>query len=236
MQKKVSLLFGVSLILLGVLALVGNLLIRALGDGFLLGFRAWPIFVVAAGLFFCLPPFIFSRVRGLSGLFIPGLPTLTTGLILFFASITGHWSIWSYLWPLEVISVALGFVLMTFFLKVPWLMIPASIVGLTGLVLQFCAATGLWNSWGVLWTVEPFSIGLPLLIIGSMKKIEGVKLAGIILTVFAGVAFAVMATILTTLGWVTGVIGPVILFGVGAWLLVSALMKNKDSTGTDPVS
>ncbi len=135
MQKKTSLLFGMTLILLGILALAGNLLIRAAGSGFLLGFHAWPIFVVGAGLLFCLPPFIFSKVHGLSGLFIPGIPTLTTGILLFIASITGSWHIWSYLWPLEVISVALGFILMAIFLKVPWLMIPASIIGLTGLVL-----------------------------------------------------------------------------------------------------
>jgi hypothetical protein len=48
MQRKTSLLFGVTLILLGVLALAGNLLNRSIGEGILLGFRAWPIFVVGA--------------------------------------------------------------------------------------------------------------------------------------------------------------------------------------------
>ncbi len=227
MQKKTSLLFGVTLILLGVLALAGNLLIRAVGDGLLLGFRAWPIFVVGAGLLFCLPPFIFSKVRGLSGLFIPGLPTLTTGVILFIASITGNWSIWAYLWPLEVISVALGFVLMGIFLKVPWLMIPASIIGLTGLVLQFCAVTGLWASWAVLWAVEPFAVGLPLLLIGMFQKIEGVKTAGIILCGFAGLAFAAMSSILVTSLWITRIIGPAIVLALGILLIVSALTKRK---------
>ncbi len=74
MQKKASLLIGVTLIVLGILALAGNLLIRAAGNGILLGFRAWPIFVVGAGLLFCLPPFLFPRQRGLSGLFVPGIP------------------------------------------------------------------------------------------------------------------------------------------------------------------
>ncbi len=86
--------------------------------------------------------------------------------------------------------MAAAFVLMAVFLKVPWLMIPASILGFTGLVLQFCAATGWWSSWAVLWTVEPFAVGLPLLLIGIAKKIEGVKLAGIILCGLAGLAFA----------------------------------------------
>ncbi len=236
MQKKTSLLFGVTLILLGVLALAGNLLIRAVGDGFLLGFRAWPIFVVGAGLLFCLPPFIFSKVRGLSGLFIPGLPTLTTGVILFIASITGNWAIWATLWPLEVISVALGFVLMGIFLKVPWLMIPASIIGLTGLVLQFCAVTGLWASWAMLWTVEPFAVGLPLLLIGMFKKIEGVKTAGIILCGFAGLAFAAMSSILVTSLWITRIIGPAIVLALGILLIVSALIKHKaePQSNTEP--
>ena len=225
MQKKTSLLFGLTLILLGVLALAGNLIIRIAGNGILLGFRAWPIFVVGAGLLFCLPPFIFSKLRGLSGLFIPGIPTLTTGVLLFIASLTGNWSIWSILWPLEVISVALGFILMAVFLKIPWLLIPASIIGLTGIVLQFCAATGWWSSWAVLWTVEPLAVGLPLLLIGMFKKIEGVKVAGIILCGFAGLAFAGMSTFLVTSLWITRLIGPVIVLALGILLVISALRK-----------
>jgi hypothetical protein len=227
MQKKISLLFGVTLILLGLLALTGNLLIRTVGNGVLPVLNAWPIFVAGAGLLFCLPPFIFSKVHGLSGLFIPGLPTLTTGIILFIASLSGNWHIWAYLWPLEVISVALGFVLIAIFLKIPWLMIPASIIGLTGLVLQFCAATGLWNSWAVLWTVEPFAVGLPLLLIGMFRKIDGVKIAGIILCGFAGLAFAAMSTLLVTSLWITRVIGPAIVLILGILLVGSAILKRR---------
>ena len=116
MQKKASLLIGLTLILLGILALAGNLLIRAIGTPGMFGFRLWPIFVVGAGLLFCIPPFLFPRLRGLSGLFIPGLPTLTTGILLFIASLSGNWSIWGTLWPLEVLSVAAAFVLMAIFL------------------------------------------------------------------------------------------------------------------------
>jgi hypothetical protein len=226
MQKKASLLIGVTLIALGVLALAGNLLIRAAGSGLMLGFRAWPIFVVGAGLLFCLPPFLFPSQRGLSGLFIPGIPALTTGMILFIASVTGAWSIWAYLWPLEVLSVAVAFVLMAVFMKIPWLMIPASIVGCTGLVLQFCAATGWWSSWAVLWTVVPFSVGLPLLLIGLAKKIEGVKLAGIILCGLAGLAFAAMSSFLVTSLWITRLIGPMLVLGLGILLVVMAFGRH----------
>jgi hypothetical protein len=235
MQKKASLLIGVTLILLGILALAGNLLIRAVGNGFMLGFRAWPIFVVGAGLLFCLPPFIFPRQRGLSGLFVPGIPSLITGMLLFIASVTGYWAIWATLWPLEVLSVAAAFVLMAVFLKVPWLMIPASIIGFTGLVLQFCAATGWWSSWAVLWTVEPFAVGLPLLLIGIAKKAEGVKLAGIILCGLAGLAFAAMSTVLVTSLWITRLIGPALVLGLGILLVGSALAKRSPDKEETPV-
>ena len=225
MQKKASLLIGVTLIVLGILALAGNLLIRVAGNGILLGFRAWPIFVVGAGLLLCISPFLFPRQRGLSGLFVPGIPALTTGVLLFIASITSYWNIWAYLWPLEVLSVAAAFILMAVFLKLPWLMIPASIVGFTGLVLQFCAATGWWSSWAVLWTVEPFAVGLPLLLIGIARKIEGVKLAGIILCGLAGLAFAAMSSLLVTSLWITRLIGPALVLGLGIVLIVSALGK-----------
>jgi hypothetical protein len=225
MNKKASLLFGVTLIVLGLLALAANLLLRAAGNGLLLGFRAWPIFVVAVGLLFCIPPVLFPERRGLGGLFIPGMPVLMTGAILFLCSVSAQWHWWAFLWPLEVISVALGFVLAAIFLRVVWLMIPASIVGLTGLVLQFCAATGLWGSWAVLWTVVPFAVGLPLLLIGIFKKIEGVKLAGIILCGFAGLCFAAMSSILVTSLWVTRIIGPAIVLGLGILMVFSALYK-----------
>ena len=235
MQKKASLLIGVTLIVLGILALAGNLLIRAVGSGFMLGFRAWPIFVVGAGLLFCLPPFLFPRQRGLSGLFVPGIPTLITGLLLFVGSVTGYWAIWSYLWPLEVLSVAAAFILMAVFLKVPWLMIPASVLGFTGLVLQFCAATGWWSSWAVLWTVEPFAVGLPLLLIGLFRKIEGVKLAGIILCGLAGLGFAAMSTVLVTSLWITRLIGPVLVLGLGVLLVFSAMQKHSSDKTESPV-
>jgi hypothetical protein len=71
----------------------------------------------------------------------------------------------------------------------PALAIPASIVGVNGLVLAFCNLTGLWQSWALLWPIEPLSVGLGLLVLGLAKRSYGVNLAAVILCIIAGVGF-----------------------------------------------
>ncbi len=224
MQKKASLLFGITLIVLALFALAANLLSGLSGAA---GFHTWPLVVVGIGLLFCIPPFLFREQKGLGGLFIPGMPILMTGLLLFAASLSGNWGLWAKLWPLEVIGVALGFVLAGIFLGVVWLMVPASIVGLTGLALLFCSLTSLWAAWAVLWTVVPLSVGLPLLLIGIFQKNDGVKLGGLIVTGFAGLAFTAMSAIVVTGSLITKVIGPAIILLLGLLMVGSALMKKK---------
>jgi hypothetical protein len=231
MQKKASLLFGVTLIILALLALAGNLLWDASGIDLLTsGFRTWPLAVVGAGLLFCIPPFLFRDHKGLAGLFIPGIPVLVTGGMLFAASTTGNWSLWGTWWALEVIALAVGFVLAAIFLRVVWLTIPASIIGFTGLVLLFCSITGLWISWAVLWTVIPFSVGLPLLVIGLFQKNEGVKLAGLIVTGFAGLAFTAMSALIVTSSWLTKVAGPAVILLLGLFMVISSVLNKKNNS------
>ena len=229
MEKRTSLLFGITLIILAVLALTGNLLLRLGGNVVSVSGQAWPLIVIGAGLLFCLPPFIFSKVSGLGGLFIPGVPVLTTGLLLFAASMSNNWHIWAYWWPMEVIGAALGFVLAGIFLRVVWLMIPASIIGINGLILQFCALTGLWEAWAVLWTLEFAAVGLPLLFIGIGRKIDGVRLAGIILCSISAVTFAAMSTLLRSM-WVFGVIGSGLVLLLGVYLILSAFLKKPSNS------
>ena len=87
----------------------------------------------------------------------------------------------------------------------------------------------------MLWTVEPFAVGLPLLLIGIAKKAEGVKLAGIILCGLAGLAFAAMSTVLVTSLWITRLIGPALVLGLGILLVGSALAKRSPDKEETPV-
>ena len=157
--------------------------------------RIWPIIVVLAGLGLTATGFFGLARRGLGSFFIAGIPVLTTGCILLYASLTGNWGIWAVAWPLEVLAVALGFALSAFFMRVAALAIPAFIIGLNGLLLGFCALTGLWQAWAILWPMEFLSVGLGLLILAIANKSAGVKLAATILFSIAGFGFFITAFI-----------------------------------------
>jgi hypothetical protein len=230
MNKRFSILAGIVLILMGALALTFNLVAPTIGlDVWRWGtWRFWPLLVVGGGLLFVLPPFLVRGRRGLGGLFIPGVPILTTGGILLLASVFNTWGVWAYLWPLEILALALGFLFAAIYMRLVWLVIPAIVVGLNGLVLQFCALTGLWSAWAVLWTVEPLSVGLSLLVISVVKRSGGLFVAGLILCGLTGIGVLGMLTILSE--WrLLGLLGPAILILAGFLLLIQGMIRRSPS-------
>ena len=96
MNKQLSIAVSIVLIFTGVVTLVFIL------AGSVFNFRIrqlWPLTIVVSGLLFVLPPLLVRGKRGLGGLFIPGIPVLTTGTILLFASVFRQWNAWAWLWP-----------------------------------------------------------------------------------------------------------------------------------------
>jgi hypothetical protein len=73
-----------------------------------------------------------------------------------------------------------------------------------------------------------------MLLIGIFQKNDGVKLAGIILCGFAGLAFAAMSAFLATASLVVRLIGPVVILALGALLIVSALVKKTETPEAAP--
>ena len=231
MNKSFSILVGTLLVLMGGLALMVTLGVPMLGwDGwFFVPWRLWPLVVVGLGLLFMLSPLLSRGHRGLGSLFIPGMPILTTGGILLLASVSNYWNIWTWLWPLEVLGVAAGFLFAAIYMRLIWLLIPAIIVGMNGLVLQFCAITGLWDLWSVLWTVEPLSVGLALLIVGLAKRVAPLFLVGAALCGLAGLGLVAMTAITLSGWWIFGVIGPAVLILTGLVLLLWGMLPHSSS-------
>ncbi len=239
MNKQFPILAGIGLIILGVLALFFTMTIPMLGlTVFRWGpWRMWPLFVVGLGLLFVVPPLLVRSRPGLGLLFIPGMPILTTGAILLLASVLNWWRVWEWLWPQEVLALALGFAFAAAYARKVWLAVPAIIIGLNGLVFQFCAVTGLWEAWAVLWTIEPLSVGLALLVVGVLKHSTGLVVSGLVVCGLAGLALIGMTSILA-LGalwpgwWLVNLIGPGIIILAGLFLIAWGVIARPASPGT----
>jgi len=234
MDKRFSAVVGVTLVVLGGLALLASLAAPVFGMhvspswplGTLWGF--WPLLVIGLGLLFVIPPLVARGRRGLGALFIPGLPVVTTGALLLFASLLGWWDVWSWLWPQEVLALALGFLFAAITMRSVGLVVPAIIIGLNGVVFQFCALTGLWEAWSVLWTIEPLSVGLALLLVGAKTRSAGPSIAGLIFCALAGMGLILMTLVLAD-WWLFSAVGAAALIGVGCLLAAWAVIGRPSS-------
>ncbi len=221
MSKRVSLVLGLVLIGVGGLALLFTLGGAIFGWHIMAPWQLWPLLVIGVGLFLCIAPLRARGKRGLGALWIPGVPILATGGLLLIGSLLHWWEVWTYLWPTIVLGLALGFLLAAVYMRVIWLVIPGIIIGANGVLMQFCALTGLWGVWAVLWTIEPLSVGLALLVCWIQVRSRGLFWAGLILCGIAAALLLMMAAILNW--WVVGVVGPIVLVLVGGLLVVRAL-------------
>ena len=226
MKRGLQLLVGVSLILMGGLALAFNIILPWLGWDLWLwgGWRLWPLGVLCLGMVFLLLPLLTPGRRGLAGLFIPGVPILVTGAILLFASLFDRWGAWEWLWPLEVIALGLGFLLAAVRLRAIWLLLPAIVIGVNGLMFQFCAVTGLWDLWAVLWAFEPLSVGLAFLLINVKQRSPGLFVAGLVLCGLGAMGLIGMTALFP--GWLLfSALGSITLVLVGVLTLTHSLLR-----------
>jgi hypothetical protein len=226
-ERSLSLIFGFALVAIGGLSLLGNTLLATQA------WRLWPVSVIIVGIALTLPGFFGLKSRGFGSFFIPGIPLLTTGGILLFASLFEHWSVWELAWPLEVLALAIGFTLAALFMRAAGLAIPAMIIGVNGLVLAFCNLTGLWEAWAVLWPLEPLAVGLGLLVVGAANRSSGAKVAGLILTGIAGAGFFIASFISAFNGTLLRFAVPAMLVLTGLILVSARWLKGADRPAED---
>ena len=96
-----NLVAGVTLVVVGILLLVGRIF------GISLGRYLWPFYIVVPGVVL----FVFALAAGGSGegLAIAGSLVTMVGLVLFYQNTTGHWQSWAYAWALIApTSIGLG--------------------------------------------------------------------------------------------------------------------------------
>ena len=229
--NPLSLIFGLFFVFFGGAALLINTGYMFLGAN-LASWRLWPLFITGLGLVMAVSPLLIRNRPGLGGLFIPGLPIMVTGTLLSMGSLFQLWSVWGFLWPLEFISLAFGFLFFAIYSRNIWLLIPALIIGANGAVMQFCSWTGWWSSWAVLWTVEPFCVGLLLLLVSYKKRSLTVMTVGLVICAFSLLAASSMSSLVLSGGFwpFASSIGAVFFIAAGAGLM---LLGNKKTTIPD---
>lgn len=215
MKTRTTNTSGWILIALGSLALLQATLFPVLGWDFSL-WRFWPVGLGAVGLAFIAAPFIFADQPGLKALFIPGFPVLVVSALLLWGSLFNFWGIWQYFWPMILLGLAVGFLATAVFWQNIWLMIPTIIIGVNGLIFQFCALTGLWDAWAILWTLEPLAVGLAFLVVSRGTQ-PALLWLGLALSAVSVGAFTLMS--LTLSGWAS-LLGAAMLILAGVGLLV----------------
>lgn len=235
MKRGLAVLVGVMLIVVGGFGVAFNLLAPIILPGFLRWemWRLWPLIVICSGLFFVVPPFLVRGKRGLGGLFIVGVPVLANGSILLYTSLLDHWDAWEYLWPIEVMALALGFLFAAIYMRVIWLMLPAIFLGVNAAIFQFCSITDLWDLWAVLWALEPLSIGLAFLLINIKQRSVGLFIAAMILSVIGALGLMGMSALFPG-WWLIHLMGPVAFVFAGLVLLVWGLTRRLPASESEP--
>ena len=238
MHRQFSILAGLMLIALGAVTLLSNftLVIFGFDLGRFVGGLVWSPFVIALGLLFVAAPILNRNQPGAGGFFIPGLPILATGVIMLLATILPWWHVWARLWPVVILALAAGFICLALYVHNIWIVIPAIFIGLNGLVLQFCALTGWWSAWAVLWAVEPLAVGFTLLLTASQTRSTAVLVVGLVFCAFSGTALMGMLALTTGLWRLMGVIsaGGLIMAGLAlvAWNLFRPSRPNSAASGS----
>ena len=157
-ERRSPPVFGVALIVLGIVFLLANLgVFRIRGD------LVWTYVLIILGLAFWVG-FFFDRSR--IGVLMPGSVLLTIGLLFYHASTRG-WESLSYLWPFFLLAPAFGFYAMFVFGRHErGLLVPA---GILTVIAAFFFLQGSGRDLRLVWPAALIAIGVLLLFRGGAR-------------------------------------------------------------------
>ena len=144
----------------------------------------------------------------------------------FFPGLKAYFSL-EFTWPMIILLVALGLLVLGALIGEADMFIPASIVGGIGGILYF-QNTGIitWQSWAFLWTLIPGFVGIGELLAGLVKWKKSQILDGLRTMLTSAVMFLVFGSLL---GEVFGFVPfkeylPYLLIALGLFLFIRALL------------
>jgi hypothetical protein len=158
--------------------------------------------------------------------------------VLFFLSQTLNiniWGIFGLSWPLFIVLPGLLFLALAIFgdKKVAGFIMPGAIITGTGLLLWVQNATGHWESWAYAWSLYPVFVGLGLTFLGRRTDNANAEKTGRGMVTWGVVAFLVLFAFFEVLifGGLAGlgnIVVPLLLIGVGAYLLLGGRGRSLD--------
>jgi len=159
-----------------------------------------------------------------------GIFLILLGLVFLAIQIFPHFTL-TFTWPMIIIFVALGLLVIGLLTGAPEMAIPACIVGGIGGILYLQeAGILLWESWSYLWTLIPGFVGVGTLISGLLRwKMKQIT-EGLETILVSAVLFAIFGSIFGNMfGYfpLQGHILPLLLIAVGLISLIRALINPK---------
>jgi hypothetical protein len=155
-----------------------------------------------------------------------GIVLILLGLLFLVGQFApGLWSwVGGFGWPLIVIAVGLGLVLIGLLVGVPGLAVPGCVVGGIGLLLNWQNNTGHWESWAYAWALIPGFVGLGTLIMGLYDRRRDQLSGGLWLIVISAILYGVFASFLGGAN-LFGRYWPVLIIALGVVLLLGSLFR-----------
>ena len=123
-------------------------------------------------------------------------------------------------WPIAIVLVGLGLLLLGLVLNVPAMAIPASIVAGIGLILYYQNASGNWASWAYMWALIPGFVGLGIVLAGLLGEGRRRIREGLDLMLISFLMYAIFATLFIPLFGGPQILGP---YGPAALFLVAGI-------------
>lgn len=159
-----------------------------------------------------------------------GLLLILTGLIFLAFRLFPSLRVWAsqeFTWPMSILLVAVGLLIIGALTGTADMLVPASIVGGIGGILYFQNAGVLtWESWGFLWTLIPGFVGIGVFLAGLLKWNRKEMADGLQTLLVSTVLFLVFGSLMgDMLGFVpfTGYL-PILLILLGLYLFVRAIL------------
>ena len=142
------------------------------------------------------------------------------------------WADQEFTWPVSILLVAVGLLVIGALTGTADMLVPASIVGGIGGILYFQNAGFLtWESWAFLWTLIPGFVGIGVFLAGLLKWNRKEMGDGLQSLLVSAVLFLVFGSLIgNVLGYVpfTGYL-PILLIVLGIYLFVRAILKGAQS-------